>query len=616
MAPFCFWASPGYPHSPATPVSYGSGKDASTPLQSKPRHPTSLLDVAGQVLRSPALASALQASAHAGPHSLTAAFWHALEGPLRRHLITSPAGTSQGPAQDNHELGSHVLQLLMNLSAPPCSLSATLAEDISHIASAALHAINALPLSKAAQEAFAARHARKNPAAGVFFESAVQALNNILSMKASLPLPTHPDGAGYDVHAHDSLLQTPSPDKAAPAQKQAVPQTPQENGTREWDSFSNLDTIFDHDSLSPETSLPGGSDIGSTINEMFDFPDTLQGDVDSTPIDFETILDGDDCPEDHQQPQHHVQMPIDLTTDECAPTQRDLMHTPMDGSTDVILESASPMQDSPDVLLSSHVPSQDSPSPLSPSSQAFLREIAAEMDSMSPEEFLGIDPATDLLFQAEFARDATWASPSLMQAPGAAADSLNASTAAPSAGFDCFHTQQPASTQHKRVPKPAHSTSAFLGPNKPIKKAANYKRAGASRKGSAAAPRRCKPGRDTQDPSESPLPRKDLLEADMMAYIQNANIVGPTSAAQGSSRVPLHRVSCCMLQYPDVHAGFECPGMCTTSSLLGGVMWTACTVSLMRRVDDCRTSVSLRGLQRHVLHLVISLYSDAVSTSC
>ncbi len=235
------------------------------------------------------------------------------------------------------------------------------------------------------------------------------------------------------------------------------------------------------------------------------------------------------------------------------------------------------------------------------------------MDSMSPAEFLGIDAATDLLFQAEFARDATWASPSLMQAPGAAADSLNASTAAPSAGFDCFHTQQPASTQHKRVPKPA------LGPNKPIKKAANYKRAGASRKGSAAAPRSCKPGRDTQDPSESPLPRKDLLEADMMAYIQNANIVGSTSAAQGSSGVPLHRVSCYMLQYLDVHADFECPANCTARSLLGGAItnvWTACTASLMRRVDDSRTSVPLRRVQRHALHPIISLYSDAVSTSC
>ncbi len=41
-------------------------------------------------------------------------------------------------------------------------------------------------------------------------------------------------------------------------------------------------------------------------------------------------------------------------------------------------------------------------------------------------------------------------------------------------------------------------------------------------------------------------------------------------------------------------------------------MWTACTVSMMRRVDDSRTSVSLRGLQRHVLHLVISLYPDTV----
>ncbi len=366
MAPFRFWASPQYPNSLATPVAHDSGKDASIPLHSKPRYPISLLDVAGQALRSPALASALQASAHAGLRSLTAAFLHALEGPLRRHLITSPAGTSQGPAQDNHELGSHVLQLLMNLSAPPCSLSTNLAEDISHIASAALYAINALPLSQAAKQAFAARHARKNPAAGVFFESAVQALNNVLSMKASPPLPSHPDGARYGVHAHDSLLQTPSLNTAAPAQKQAAPQIPQENATGDCHSLPNLDLTFDFDSLSPETSLPGGSDIGSTISEMLDFPDTLQGDVDSTPIDFQTVLPGKGRPEDHQQPQHHVQMPIDLTTDECAPTQRDLMHTPMDGSTDVILDSASPMQDSPDVLLSSYIPFQDSPTPLSP----------------------------------------------------------------------------------------------------------------------------------------------------------------------------------------------------------------------------------------------------------
>ena len=651
MAPFRLWASPQHQDSPATPIAYDSGKDANTPLQIQPMSPTSLLDVAGQAIRSPALASALRRCAPAVPRKLVAAFWHALEGPLQQHLITFPAATSQGPVQDIPELGSHVMQLLRNLSDPPCSLSADPA--VSQIAFAALLAINVLPFPQAAQDA-----ACQNPIAGPYYERAVQALNDILSSAASPLLPTNPD-----VYAHDCLLWDPSLETAAPAQKQAAPQVLPEDPTGKWHSLPNLDLTFDFDSLSPETSLPGESDIGSTIREKFDFPDTLQGDVDSTPMDYETVLNGI-LLEDRQQPRHHYQMPIDTTTSTCAPTHHDLKqtteprmadilqgfmddpsidpvlalpgakqdgsnalppskapaedslyallpsHVPMDSSTDAILGPASPMQDSPDVLLSSQFPSQDSPIPMLPSqprvedtSNAFLPNTATEdldaffkeMYGMSTAEFFALDssdaflphmetegsfdsftemhdmsaakydgidplPATNLLSQAAPTPNATWVSASPMQTPGAAADSRNASAAAPSAGFDCFHTQPQACRQHKRVAKPA------LGANKPIKKAAGNKQAGASRKGSARAPRR---STSTDNASASSPPRQDPLEADMTDYIQSRNIVGPASAARGFSGVPLHRVSCCMLECLDVHAGFNCPGICSASSLLG-----------------------------------------------
>ncbi len=253
MAPFRFWFSEQHQESQATSIAYDSGKDASTPLQIKPMSPTSLLDVAGQAIRSPALASALQGSAHAGPRDLTAAFWHALEGPLLQHLITSPARTSQGPVLDIHELGSHVQQLLRNLSDPPCSLSTNVAEDVPRMAFAALHAINVLPFPQAAKlkQAIAARHAQEDPAAGVFFEVAMQALNNILSMAAS-HMPTHPE-----VYTHDGLLQTPSLDTTAPGQKQAAPQVPQDDAAGEWHSLPDMDLPLDYNSLSPQTSLPG-----------------------------------------------------------------------------------------------------------------------------------------------------------------------------------------------------------------------------------------------------------------------------------------------------------------------------------------------------------------------
>ncbi len=348
-------------------------------------------------------------------------------------------------------------------------------------------------------------------------------------------------------------------------------------------------------------------------------------------MDYETILDGM-FPEDHQRPQHHNQMPIDPTTSACAPTHHDLMqttepriadilqgfmddpsidpllalpgalqdrsnallplqastedslyallpsHAPMDGSTEAILGSASPMQDSSDVLLSSQFPFQESPIPMLPlqphmedTLDAFLPHMATEgsndfdytdMWSMSAAELFGDAPllATHLRPNAQ---NAAWVSPSLMQSPEGATDSLHASTAVLSSGLDFFETQPQANRQHKRM------ATAALGPKKPMKKAEGNKPAGAIRRGSARAPRQSKSARSTEDASASSPPRKVPLEADMMDYIQSGKIVGPTSAAQGFFGVPLHRVSCCMLKYLDVHAGFNCPAICTARSLLG-----------------------------------------------